>query len=88
MKKLPLSFYQRTNVLEIAKDLLGKILVTKWNGTYIRPRIVECEAYAGVIDKASHAFGGRRTARNEIMYAKEVLPMFICVTAFIIYLMW
>jgi DNA-3-methyladenine glycosylase len=70
MKKLSLSFYQRTNVLEIAKDLLGKILVTKWDGVTTSARIVECEAYAGVIDKASHAVGGRRTARNEIMYGK------------------
>ncbi len=70
MQKLPLSFYQRTNVLEIAKDLLGKILVTKFNSVTTSVRIVECEAYAGVIDKASHASGGRRTARNEIMYGK------------------
>ena len=70
MRKLPLSFYQRTNVLEIAKDLLGKILITKFDGVTTSARIVECEAYAGVIDKASHAAGGRRTARNEIMYGK------------------
>jgi len=69
MRRLPLSFYQRTNVLEIAKDLLGKILVTKWDGITTSARIVETEAYAGVIDKASHAYGGRQTARNNIMYA-------------------
>jgi DNA-3-methyladenine glycosylase len=68
IKKLPLSFYRRDNVLLIAKELLGKILVTKWNGIVTSGRIVECEAYEGVIDRASHAFGGRRTARNEIMY--------------------
>ncbi len=68
MKKLPVSFYQRKNVIEIAKKLLGKILVTKWNGVVTSGRIVEVEAYNGVIDKASHAFGGRRSNRNEIMY--------------------
>jgi DNA-3-methyladenine glycosylase len=68
MKKLPVSFYQRDNVLQVAKELLGKILVTKWNGIVTSGRIVECEAYNGVIDRASHAFGGRRTARNEVMY--------------------
>lgn len=68
MKKLPVSFYQSDNVLEIARKLLGKILITKWNGTTTSGRIVECEAYNGMIDKASHAFGGRRTSRNEIMY--------------------
>ncbi len=68
MRKLPVSFYERENVLQIAKELLGKILVTKWNGVITSGRIVECEAYNGVIDRASHAFGGRRTARNEVMY--------------------
>ena len=70
MKKLSLSFYQRNNVLEIAKDLLGKLLVTKFDDITTSARIVEVEAYAGVNDKASHAVGGRRTARNEIMYDK------------------
>lgn len=68
MRKLPVSFYQRKNVLQIAKELLGKVLVTKWNAVVTAGRIVECEAYNGVIDRASHAFPGRRTARNEVMY--------------------
>jgi DNA-3-methyladenine glycosylase len=70
MEKLPLSFYQRKDVLRIAKDLLGKILVTNWRGIITSGRIVELEAYAGVIDKASHASGGRRTARTEVMYSE------------------
>jgi len=69
MEKIPLKFYQRNNVLQIAKDLLGKVLVTKWDKIVTSARIVETEAYAGVIDKASHAYGARRTKRNEIMYA-------------------
>jgi DNA-3-methyladenine glycosylase len=68
MRKLGESFYQRKNVLTIAKELLGKILVTNWEGLITSGRIVEVEAYNGVVDKASHASGGRRTARNEIMY--------------------
>src|SRR5258706_3458854 len=68
MGKLPLSFYQRKDVVKIAKELLGKILVTNWKGIITTGRIVECEAYAGVIDKASNASGGRRTARTEIMF--------------------
>jgi DNA-3-methyladenine glycosylase len=70
MKKLPATFYQRSDVLQIAMDLVGKILVTRWGGQITAGRIVECEAYNGVPDKASHASGGRRTKRNEIMYAK------------------
>jgi DNA-3-methyladenine glycosylase len=70
MDKLPLSFYQRKNVLTIARELLGKILVTNWNGSVTSGRIVETEAYAGEVDNASHARGGRRTGRTEIMYAE------------------
>jgi DNA-3-methyladenine glycosylase len=68
MRKLKIEFYQRPNVVQIAKELLGKILVTKWNSIETSGRIVEVEAYNGAIDKASHASGGRRTNRNEIMY--------------------
>lgn len=70
MKKLPLSFYQREDVVLIAKELLGKVLVTRFNGITTAGRIVETEAYNGIIDRASHAFGGRRTPRTEIMYSK------------------
>jgi len=68
MKKLESGFYQRKNVLVVARELLGKILVTNWEGIVTSGRIVECEAYNGITDRASHAVGGRRTARNEIMY--------------------
>jgi DNA-3-methyladenine glycosylase len=70
VKKLAVEFYQRKDVIKIAKELLGKILVTNWKGVITSGRIVECEAYAGVIDKASHAWAGRRTGRNEIMYGE------------------
>src|SRR6187401_2876534 len=79
MRKLGIVFYQRANVLQIAKELLGKILVTKWDGIETSGRIVEVEAYNGIIDKASHAAGGRRTNRNEIMYAKGgVAYVYLC----------
>lgn len=68
LKKLPFSFYQREDVLQIAEELVGKLLVTNWEGIVTSGRIVECEAYAGVTDRASHAYGGRRTRRNEVMY--------------------
>ncbi|MGZ8509847.1 MAG: DNA-3-methyladenine glycosylase [Chitinophagaceae bacterium] len=79
MKKLELDFYKRENVLEIAEELMGKLLVTKKDGISTWGRIVECEAYAGAPDKASHAFGGRRTNRNEIMYADGgVAYVYLC----------
>ncbi|HEY5368820.1 MAG TPA: DNA-3-methyladenine glycosylase [Hanamia sp.] len=69
MKKLPLSFYDRNDVVQIARDLLGKIIVTNFDGEITSAKIVETEAYIGITDKASHAYGHRRTARNEHMYS-------------------
>ena len=69
MKKIPLPFYSRKDVVLIAKELVGKILVTNFDGVITSGRIVETEAYVALIDKASHSFGGKRTARNEHMYA-------------------
>lgn len=77
--KLPSSFYVSNDVLSIAKELLGKILITHFNGITCSGRIVETEAYLGEIDKASHAFGGRRTARTETMYQKGgVAYVYLC----------
>lgn len=67
MKKLPLRFYLRDDVVKIARELLGKVLVTNWNGQYTSGRIVETEAYLGEIDKASHAARGK-TPRTAVMY--------------------
>ena len=68
-QQLPIEFYTRKNVMTIAKDLLGKLLVTRFDGIVTAGRIVETEAYNGAVDKASHAFGNRRTRRTEIMFA-------------------
>lgn len=69
MKKLTPDFYLREDVLQIARDLIGKELITNINGTITSGIITETEAYAGVVDRASHAYGGRRTNRTETMYA-------------------
>ena len=70
MKVIPGSFYQRDDVVLIAKELLGKVLHTQFGNTKTSGVIIETEAYAGITDRASHAFGGRRTNRTEVMYAK------------------
>ena len=70
MNKLPPDFYNRTDVVKIAKELIGKVLVTHFGGHITSGRIVETEAYAGEGDRASHAYGGRRTRRTEIMYGE------------------
>lgn len=67
-QKLDLAFYLQPDTLALARELLGKVLVTQWNGVRTSGRIVETEAYCGEGDRASHAYGGRRTARNEVTY--------------------
>jgi DNA-3-methyladenine glycosylase len=62
------SFYERKDVVKIARELLGKVLVTNFDGICTSGMIVETEAYAGITDKASHAYGNRRTPRTEVMY--------------------
>lgn len=69
MKPLSISFYRQTDVVQVAAQLLGKVLHTRWDNEHCYARIVETEAYNGVVDKASHAYGNRRTNRTETMYA-------------------
>jgi len=79
MKKVPLSFYDRKDVVKIAEELLGKIIVTNIDGFFTSGRIVETEAYVGITDKASHSFSGKRTAKNEHMYsAPGTAYIYIC----------
>ncbi|WP_291583269.1 DNA-3-methyladenine glycosylase [Clostridium sp. UBA6640] len=67
--KLDRSFY-RCDSITLAKKLLGKKLVHEIEGERISGIIVECEAYMGVIDKAAHVYGGRRTERVKVMYGE------------------
>lgn len=79
MKKLPVQFYERDNVVQIARELLGKILITKFEGIVTSGVIVETEAYIGLTDKASHSYNGKRTTRNEYMYAQAgIIYVYIC----------
>ena len=64
---LPTSFYRRP-AEEVARDLLGRYLVRELKGERLVLRLVETEAYLGAPDRASHAWGGRRTPRNESLY--------------------
>jgi DNA-3-methyladenine glycosylase len=67
--KLPREFYTRANVLTVARELLGKLLVVPTaRGKRVSGIIVEAEAYRGPQDRAAHSYGGRRTKRTEPMY--------------------
>ncbi len=79
MPKLPFSFYQEEDVNSLAVQLLGKQLFTCINGELTGGTIVETEAYNGIIDKASHAYGGRFTNRTSTMYeAGGISYVYLC----------
>ncbi len=67
MKALPRGFYARP-VLQVARDCIGKVLVYESERGTLAGRIVEAEAYRGPEDRAAHSYGGRRTARTEVMF--------------------
>lgn len=61
-------FYNRS-AIDVANDLLGKVLVREVDGRILKGKIVETESYIGAIDKACHAYNGRRTKRTEMLYS-------------------
>ncbi len=69
MKKLSHEFYHQKDVVSVARQLIGKIVSTHFDGVLTSGRIVETEAYVAFTDRASHAYAGKRTARNQHMYA-------------------
>lgn len=66
--KLPAIFFEQKNVVKIARELLGKGLFTKIDGVVTGGKIVETEAYSWK-ERGCHAFEGRKTSRNEIMFS-------------------
>jgi DNA-3-methyladenine glycosylase len=78
-KKLPLEFFRNGDVVGIARNLLGKTLYCFVDGQLCGGTIIETEAYRGPEDRGSHAYGGKRTPRNETMYgAGGLVYMYIC----------
>lgn len=76
---LPLNYFQTDDVLQLSKDLLGKLIYTRVDNNLTGGIIVETEAYRGPEDKASHAYGLRRTPRNTVMYhAGGCIYVYIC----------
>lgn len=68
MKILSEAFYQRDNVVEISRELLGKYLFTDIEGEVAGGMIVETEAYSHIDDSACHSHLNRRTSRTEVMF--------------------
>ena len=79
MKKLNQDFYLEPDIIKISRKLLGKVLCTNFQGQLTSGIIVETEAYAGINDKASHAYGNKKTNRTKIMYdSGGVAYIYLC----------
>lgn len=79
MMKLPLSYYLKNDVVTLAKSFLSKYLITEINGVVTGGLITETEAYEGITDKASHTYGGLKSKRTEIIFAKGgVSYIYLC----------
>ena len=79
------AFYQR-DILDVSRDLLGKIFVHQTDEGVTAGKIVETEAYCGPEDNAAHSYGGRKTPRNAIMFGEKghayvylIYGMYYCV---------
>lgn len=64
------AFFEKKNTIEVARDLLGTILVHDTGQHCYKGIIVETEAYLGGLDQAAHSYTNRRTKRTEIMFGK------------------
>ena len=77
--KLPESYYQSSDVVALSRDLIGKYLFTKIDGEVTGGYIVETEAYNGINDRASHAYGNKFTPRTKTMFEKGGLAyVYLC----------
>ncbi len=77
--KLPESYYHSADVITLSKDLIGKYLFTCIDSVTTGGYIVETEAYNGVIDKASHAYGNRLTPRTKTMFMHGgIVYIYLC----------
>jgi DNA-3-methyladenine glycosylase len=79
MSRLPKSFYIREDVVQISKELLGKYLVTNFEGQKTVGKIVETEAYRAPDDKACHAYSNKKTERTKVMFEEGgVAYVYLC----------
>jgi len=77
--KLPESFYLDNDVVQLSKALIGKYLFTCIDGITTGGYIVETEAYNGIVDRASHAYGDRNTPRTKTMYLRGgIAYVYLC----------
>lgn len=79
MKWIDSDYFLQSDTIAIARFLLGKVIHTYFDGSHVAGIITETEAYLGVQDRASHAYGNRRTNRTETMYRQGgVAYVYLC----------
>ena len=77
--KLPASYYHNDDVVALSRDLLGKYIFTAIDDVVTGGYIVETEAYNGIVDKASHAYGNRKTNRTNVMFEQGgIIYVYLC----------
>jgi len=77
--KLTEEYYHTDAVVALSRDLLGKYLYTKIDGITTGGYIVETEAYKGIIDRASHAYGNRKTPRTSVIFEPGgIIYVYLC----------
>ncbi len=77
--RLSSDYYLQPDIVAIAENLVGKILVTHLDGKLCRGFITETEAYAGITDRASHAYEGRHTPRTQTMFQQGgIAYIYLC----------
>lgn len=77
--KLSNEYYHTDDVVALSRDLLGKYLYTKIDGIITGGYIVETEAYKGIIDRASHAYGNRKTPRTSVIFEPGgIIYVYLC----------
>jgi DNA-3-methyladenine glycosylase len=77
--KLPEAFYHSDDVVSLSRELIGKYLFTCIDGITTGGYIVETEAYNGAVDKASHAYGNKKTPRTSTMFMQGgITYVYLC----------
>ena len=77
--KLAETYYHSNDVVALSRDLIGKYLFTCIDGVTTGGYIIETEAYNGVVDKASHAYGNRQTPRTSTMFKQGgIAYVYLC----------
>ena len=79
MKKINNISFFKTDTITLAKNLIGKYIVTNINGKIVKEQITETEAYLGINDSACHSYNGKKTNKTEPMWKEGgTIYVYLC----------